>query len=75
MNTCTRTGRFRRFGYTSDTGIGGTDYTIPRLPDEGSATPSSLVGLWALNWNRRGRRAGRPSGRPTGSFVFGKESS
>lgn len=23
MNTCTRTGRFRLFGYTNDTGIGG----------------------------------------------------
>ncbi len=23
MNTCTRTGRFLRFGYTNDTGIGG----------------------------------------------------
>jgi hypothetical protein len=33
----------------SDTAIGSDDFTIPRLPDERGATPSSLVGLWAVN--------------------------
>jgi hypothetical protein len=33
----------------SDTAIGSTGFTIPRLPDEVGATPSSLVGLWAVN--------------------------
>jgi hypothetical protein len=33
----------------SDTAIGSDDFTIPRLPDELGVTPSSLVGLWAVN--------------------------
>lgn len=33
----------------TDTAIGSDGFTIPRLPDERGATPSSLVGLWAVN--------------------------
>jgi hypothetical protein len=33
----------------TDTAIGSDGFTIPRLPDELGATPTSLVGLWAVN--------------------------
>jgi hypothetical protein len=49
--------------------VGTQDATVD-LPEPASLALVGL-GLWALNWNRRGRRTGRPSG----SFVFGKESS
>lgn len=33
----------------TDTAIGSDGFTIPRLPDGLGATPTSLVGLWAVN--------------------------
>lgn len=50
MNTCTRTGRLRRFGYTSDTGIGAGRYCGSTSTSSPRATcgASTDIGAWMI---------------------------